>query len=120
MCDSTSGSKERLWRSRPQPNLSRSEIPPYTSRDLAMVSIAVGKGNTEFIPVERGVLQGDPCSPLLFNICFNPLMRTLSQNKYKHLGYMWGPNVDPYSKTWLQFADDTAIIANDVKNAQTL
>src|SRR6218665_2450662 len=86
----------------------------------AIVSIAVGKGNTEFIPVERGVLQGDPCSPLLFNICFNPLMRTLSQNKYKHLGYMWGPNVDPYSKTWLQFADDTAIIANDVKNAQTL
>src|SRR6218665_1898686 len=34
MCDSTSGSKECLWRSRPQPNLSRSEIPPYTSRDL--------------------------------------------------------------------------------------
>ena len=31
-----------------------------------------------------------------------------------------GPNVDPYSSSWLQFADDTAIIANDVKSAQTL
>ena len=78
------------------------------------------KTTTHFIPVDRGVLQGDPSSPLLFNLCFNPLMRTLSQPKFEHLGYMWGPNVDPYSKSWLQFADDTAIIANDVRSAQTL
>ena len=84
------------------------------------VSIAVDKCNTKFIPVDRGVLQGDPSSLLLFNMCFNPLMRTLSQTKFEHLGYMWGPNVDPYSKSWLQFADDTAIIANDVNSAQTL
>lgn len=84
------------------------------------VSIAVGNRNSRFIPVGRGVLQGDPCSPLLFNLCFNPLMRTLSQAKFEHLGYMWGPNADPRSRSWLQFADDTAIIANDVKNAQTL
>ena len=86
----------------------------------SMISVAVNKLNTHFIPVDRGVLQGDPSSPLLFNLCFNPLMRTLSQPKFKHLGYMWGPNVDPYSSSWLQFADDTAIIANDVKSAQTL
>ena len=85
-----------------------------------MISVAVNKLNTHFIPVDRGVLQGDPSSPLLFNLCFNPLMRTLSQPKFKHLRYMWGPNVDPYSSSWLQFADDTAIIANDVKSAQTL
>ena len=86
----------------------------------SMISVAVNKLNTHFIPVDRGVLQGDPSSPLLFNLCFNPLMRTLSQPKFKHLGYMWGPNVDPYSSSWLQFADETAIIANDVKSAQTL
>ena len=85
-----------------------------------MISVAVNTNNTRFIPVDRGVLQGDPSSPLLFNLCFNPLMRTLSQSKFKHLGYMWGPNVDPFSSSWLQFADDTAIIANDVKSAQTL
>src|SRR6218665_3307087 len=84
------------------------------------VSISVGNRNSRFIPVGRGVLQGDPCSPLLFNLSFNPLMRTLSQAKFEHLGYMWGPNADPRSRSWLQFADDTAIIANDVKNAQTL
>ena len=85
-----------------------------------MISVAVNANNTHGIPVDRGVLQGDPSSPLLFNLCFNPLMRTLSQSKFKHLGYMWGPKVDPYSSSWLQFADDTAIIANDVKSAQTL
>ena len=93
------------------------------------VSVAVNKTNTYFIPVDRGVLQGDPSSPLLFNLCFYysysicVLIRWCGLcpiPKFKHLGYMWGPNVDPYSSSWLQFADDTAIIANDVKSAQTL
>ena len=47
-------------------------------------------------------------------------LQTLSRSKFKHLGYRWGPNVDPYSLSWLQFTDDIAIIANDVKSAQTL
>ncbi len=47
-------------------------------------------------------------------------MRTLSQAKFEHLGYMWGPNADPRSISWLQFADDTAIIANDVKKCPNL
>ena len=34
----------------------------------SMISVAVGNQNTYFIPVERGVLQDEPCSPLLFNI----------------------------------------------------
>src|SRR6218665_2888580 len=84
------------------------------------VSIDVGNRNPRFIQVERGVLQGDLCSPLLFNLCYSPLMRSLSQAKFEHLGYMWGPNADPRSRSWLQFADDMAIIANDVKNVQTL
>ena len=29
---------------------------------------------TKQIAVKKGVLQGDPCSPLLFNLCFNLLM----------------------------------------------
>ena len=34
----------------------------------SMISIAHDDENTKFVPVERGVLQGDPCSPLLFNM----------------------------------------------------
>jgi hypothetical protein len=33
---------------------------------------------------------------------------------------MWGPNADLRSRSWLQFADDTAIISHDVKKAQAL
>ena len=43
------------------------------------VKIAVNDEWTDEILVERGVLQGDPCSPLLFNICFSTLMLTLSK-----------------------------------------
>src|SRR6218665_3050943 len=36
--------------------------------------VAVNKGWTSQLKVKRGVLQGDPLSPLLFNLCFNTLM----------------------------------------------
>ena len=85
-----------------------------------MISVAHGNLNTPFIPVQRGVLQGDPSSPLLFNVCFNPLMQAIIQPKHDQLGYMWGPNADLRSRSWLQFADDTAIISHDVNKAQAL
>ena len=87
----------------------------------SMISVAVGNQNTSFIPVERGVLQGDPCSPLLFNMTFNPLMRMITQPKYEQFGYIWSPNVEPKTdRSWMQFADDTAIISSDVSGAQAL
>jgi len=51
--------------------------------------IAVSSGGllTDKILVKRGVLQGDPCSPLFFNLCFNSLMRLLETPQYKQLGY---------------------------------
>ena len=82
------------------------------------ISIATGTQNTPFINVTKGVLQGDPCSPLIFNICFNPLMTLISQPKYEQLGYLWGPNARVHS--WLQFADDTSLISKNVKAAQSL
>ena len=86
----------------------------------SMITVAHGNANTELIQVDRGVLQGDPCSPLIFNICFNPLMQTVIQSKYLHLGYMWGPNADLRSRSWLQFADDTVLISDNIKSAQSL
>ena len=86
----------------------------------SMITVAHGNANTELIQVDRGVLQGDPCSPLIFNICFNPLIQTVIQSKYLHLGYMWGPNADLRSRSWLQFADDTVLISDNIKSAQSL
>ena len=47
-------------------------------------------------------------------------MQAVSQEKYNHLGYSWGPNADLRSRSWLQFADNTAIISGDNKSAQAL
>ena len=48
----------------------------------ANVSIGVNRLASDKIKVQKGVLQGDPCSPLLFNICFNTLIRTIAQDKF--------------------------------------
>jgi len=72
------------------------------------------------IKIERGVLQGDPASPLLFNMCFNTLMKTLDQPIYRKLGYSWGVNKINTQQNWIQFADDAMIIASDTKSAQGL
>ena len=47
-------------------------------------------------------------------------MQAIIQPKHDQLGYTWGPNADLHSRSWLQFADDTAIISHDVKKAQAL
>src|SRR5260221_7256022 len=74
---------------------------------------------TNTITVRRGVLQGDPCSLLLFNICFNSLMRLLESPGYRHMGYMWGKRQHQQC-SWLQYADDAPIIANSQPDAQGL
>jgi len=55
------------------------------------ITVAVNEKWTQPIRVERGVLQGDPSSPLLFNLCFNSLMLIMNQPQYTKLGYAWGP-----------------------------
>jgi hypothetical protein len=69
--------------------------------------------------VEKGVLQGDPTSPLIFNLCFNSLMQCLKQPDYQNLGYCWGNN-KLQQRNWLQFADDAAITSKSLKGAQGL
>ena len=85
------------------------------------VTVASSNDCTNPIKVDRGVLQGDPCSPLLFNICFNTLMETIKQESYSSLGYLWNTNTGQvHVNSWLQFADDAIIISNNDKNSQVL
>src|SRR6218665_129799 len=84
------------------------------------IYVSVNKGWTSQLKVKRGVLQGDPLYPLLFNLCFNTLMPPLEKSELANLGYIWGPKEAPQSCTWLQFANDAVIIANNLTAAQTL
>jgi len=83
------------------------------------VSVSCNNNITVPIQVQRGVLQGCPASPLLFNICFNSLIKILDSPNYKKLGYIWGKK-STQTTNWLQYADDAALIASDQKAAQGL
>ncbi|MFI5407015.1 MAG: reverse transcriptase domain-containing protein [Nitrososphaerales archaeon] len=87
--------------------------------DNFYVSVACVNKLTKPIRVQKGVLQGDPCSPLLFNVCFNSLMKVLETPNYSKIGYIWGKRSSQQCN-WLQYADDAAIIAKDQKGAQGL
>ena len=45
------------------------------------ISVATDQFIIRHIEVQRGVLQGYSLSPLLFNMCFNILMKTVDQKK---------------------------------------
>ena len=68
------------------------------------ISVAANGFLTDPIPVQRGVLQGDCLSPLIFNMCVNTLITTIDQEKVKCLGYVCENTLSP--KHWFQFADD--------------
>ena len=56
----------------------------------------------------RGVLQGDCLSPLIFNLCVNTLIKSIEDEKVGCLGCVLDKTLSPGH--WYQFADYTAII----------
>ena len=72
------------------------------------ISIATDEYLALPITIEKGVLQGDSLSPLLFNLVIHTLINTIKQEKLNCIGYIYGGCIPP--KHWLQFADDTAIV----------
>ena len=81
-------------------------------------SIATKRYLTDPVPVERGVLQGDCLSPLLFNLCVNTLINTIKDEKISCLGYVNNVSLNPCH--WFQFADDTALISAHEEDNQHL
>ena len=80
------------------------------------ISVGTKRFITDRIKVERGVLQGDCLSPLLFNMCFNTLIQTIRQKKINCLGYVFDHTLQ--SHQWFQFADDTAIATSSCQDNQ--
>ena len=72
-------------------------------------SIITSSFNTPFIPVGRGVLQGDCLSPLLFNLCFNTFIQHIKSDQYCQFGFSH-KLLNPIH--WFQFADDASVITS--------
>ena len=68
--------------------------------------------------INRGVLQGDCLSPLLFNLCINILLNTVKNEKLNCFGYVYGFYFKP--RNWFQFTDDTAIVISSEEDNQLL
>ena len=63
---------------------------------------------TPYILVGRGVLQGDPLSPLTFSLIFNTFIRYIKSEQFEQFGYRYSNILTP--KHWFQFADDAAVV----------
>lgn len=71
--------------------------------------ISTKMGNTNMISMDKGIRQGDPLSPLLFNLVVERLSRKLNQLPKSECG-----------KNHVLFADDLTIIANNEDTFQQL
>ena len=89
-------------------------VPPAMSAlarslyDGFKISVAGDGYVTNPIRVDRGVLQWDSLSPLLFNMCVNTLIKTIEDKRIKCMGYVAEKTLSP--RHWFQFSDDTAIV----------
>ena len=84
--------------------------------------VHIPDGDTEYVDIEVGVLQGDTLAPYLFIICLDYLLR-ISMDKIRNgfevtknrsRRYPAKPNTDA------DYADDIAILANTPNQAKTL
>ena len=85
-------------------------------------SVITEQFNTPFITVNRGVLQGDCLSPLLFNMAFNTFIQHIKSEKYSQFGF-WKINMNSMQLNpihWFQFADDAAVISGHERANQIL
>jgi hypothetical protein len=82
------------------------------------VCININRENGPYFKTHRGLRQGDPLSPLLFNLTVDALAYVI--DKAKALGYIKGvvPHLVQGGVTHLQYADDTILLCDG--NGQTI
>ena len=82
------------------------------------------EGLTEEFQIMRGVLQGDTLAPYLFVIVLDYALRKAIGDDGNELGFTIKPRqsrrVHAQVITDLDFADDIALLSNEIKNAQEL
>ncbi|XP_057443942.1 secreted RxLR effector protein 78-like [Lotus japonicus] len=78
----------------------------------ATLAVLVNGSPTDFFAIEKGLRQGDPLSPLLFNLCVNALscMLNLLLAEENPCGFSI---VNGLAINHLQFANDTLVFCED-------
>lgn len=83
------------------------------------ISINVGNKNSRNIKVKKGVGQGLPSSPTLFNLAINFILKHLSEKEVMNkFGYIIEDGYPPL--TAMAFADDIAFLARNMNAARQL
>ena len=75
---------------------------------------------TPYIPIGRGVLQGDCLSPPLFNLCFNTFIQHIKAPEFRQFGFFIDCYKSLSSIHWFQFSDDAAVISGQENENQHL
>jgi hypothetical protein len=83
----------------------------------ATIQMQTKEGFTEKIEIGKGVKQGCPLSPPLFNLGIDPLIRNVRRN-YKECGYKY--DTDYKSKVIQAYADDLLIFADTKEHLNQL
>ena len=52
------------------------------------LSIFTNESHTKYIAIEKGVLQGDSFSPLIFNLIINTSRQCVEEEKFSNFGYL--------------------------------
>jgi hypothetical protein len=82
--------------------------------EQAKVKVKVDRSFTEEIAMKRGVRQGCPISPLLFNLVVECLALSINQSKLEGIKH---PHFDTKI---LQFADDTSVFLKNQKDLEIM
>ena len=81
-------------------------------------------GETELFDITAGVLQGDTLAPYLFIIVLDYAMRSALKGKEEELGFpikkRRSRRVGPEMVTDLDFADDIALVTDEIGKAQEM
>ena len=86
-------------------------------------SVGVKLNNTEssYFTTDKGLRQGDPLSPLLFNLVVDALTRMLAKVANQQLISGLYPDICPGGVICLQYADDTILfLDNNLEHARNL
>ena len=101
-------------------SLERAHIPPIVQQYIrsqyenTQSVVVTNKFKSEPFSFKRGVVQGDPLSPIIFLLAFNPVIESLQAEK--HLGF----HMDGKEFITLPYADDFCLMTTNLRTHQRL